>query len=57
MNGILSLSQDKNYQKQFEEALQKATNLSSNSSYNFRSDDHFKYLKAKLENKVISLRY
>ncbi|XP_050062263.1 uncharacterized protein LOC114120731 isoform X3 [Aphis gossypii] len=51
MNGILSLSQDKNYQKQFEEALQKATNLSSNSSYNFRSDDHFKYLKAKLENK------
>jgi len=60
MNGILSNnSKDKKYQKKFEKALEKATNLSENtlySSYNFKKNDHFKYLKAKRENKVISLK-
>lgn len=60
MNGILENdSNDKIYQKKFVKALQKATSLSWNmkySTYNFKLDDHFKYLEARQKIKVIYLK-
>lgn len=59
MNGILENdSEDIKYQNKFVEALDNAINLSENtlySSYKFKADDHFRYLKAKQKNKTLLL--